>query len=422
MPRHKKFEKKGSQSVIASDDEALEEADKQKKIKKTKKKSWLEIDRKLFITNILQISAIIDCQITKKTEQSKFYNLSRSKNILQSLVYLILNPIFYNEVVEIRKKIGIQKYGFKKTNSYKKWAIKYFKEHDINYQKRKLDCAISKKAGIKNYEDVLCSFGYNKVFQEAESFVKKYKLTHKKDISSLTLVVASFLARRLKFKSFMNKIVPVIYEDGNKFFVGGFDVKIKEFPVSFSEFYKYEWEVRLYAFIKRTDLENKLKDFFQTELMHQKNKKSYDKDWIDFQMKKIGFKKEQKSNSELQIIDDGDSIILKYTTDFFTKPSQIINLYKKRKLEINVLIKQKEKRFKEIQKKKLSRNFRRNYMIYDSCIMNRKKSLQTIYESIFGESEDITKEDEERKSNVIKGEIGEFNANIRDAIKRKIDF
>ncbi|HCU01883.1 TPA: hypothetical protein DIC62_03785 [Candidatus Nomurabacteria bacterium] len=423
MSRAKLYQKRGTKVLVNPEDESIEEAEKHKKI--GSKKNWLELDRDNFIKHLLKLSDIIDRQISKQTNEAKIYDLSRSKNILQSLVYLILNPIFYREIVKIRKKLKISQCGFQKTNSYKKWAIEYTKKYDLDYKKRELHYAISKKNKVKQCKDILCSFGYNRVFQEAEWIVKTHKIANKRDATTLTTIVASFITRRLKFDSFVQKVAPIIYENNNSFLVGGFDVKVKELPLSHEDFFKYHWIVKLYPFCNKTEIGSVVKDFFERNMIYEKNEKSCDTGWVKFQINNLKInKKEWMQKSELEIKDGKNIVALKFTSDYFSKPSQIVKLYKEKKDEINEMLRKKEEKLKKIQKKHLGRNFARNYFIYKEYMISRDKktSLQDIYEKIFGEKNDISFDEEKKSFNVVKGELGEFRAYIRDAIKRKIIF
>lgn len=398
------------------------EDDKQKKLLAEKKarKVWLERDREIFIGHLLQMSDIIEEQINKKTNISKVFNLSRSKNILQSLVYLLMNPIFYREIIRIRKKLKIPQCGFSGERKYKDWARDYTKKQELNNESRKLHLKHLRKSRVRFAKNTLCSLGFNRVCDEAEWLVRKYQLAHSRDISRLATVLSPFISRRTKFESFFQKVGPSIYEDDNSFLVEGFDVKVKEFPQASDSFYEYQWTIRLYPFANITGLENMIRDYFEKDMIFAKKNGLPDRKWLKFEMSRHGIDKKQKSNPELSVINGKDAIVLKFTTDFFTKPSQIIQLFKEKRSVIQELLKRKGKQFEDLQKKKLSRNFRRNFNIFK--LYKEKKDLSEIYEIVFGEKEDINREDELRSKNVVKGELGEFRANIRDAIKRKIVF
>ena len=398
------------------------EDDKQKKLLAEKKarKVWLERDREIFIGHMLQMSDIIEEQINKKANPSKVFNLSRSKNILQSLVYLLMNQIFYRETIRIRKKLKIPQSGFSGERKYKNWAKEYTEKYELKNKSRELHYKELKKSEVRFAKDSLCSLGFSRVYSEAEWLAKKYKIANKRDISRLSSILTLFLSRRLKFESFVQKILPAIYEDDNSFLVEGFDVKVKEFPQAPDSFYKNQWTVRLYPFANITGLENTIRDYFEKDMIFAKKNSLPDRKWLKFEMSRHGIDKKQKSNPELSVINGKDAIVLKFTTDFFTKPSHVIQLLKEKRLVIQELLKRKGKQFEDLQKKKLSRNFRRNFNIFK--LYKEKKELSEIYEIVFGEKEDINREDELRSKNVIKGELGEFRANIRDAIKRKIVF
>lgn len=384
MARAKRYQDKGendterrTRAVIDPEVEFYEEEKKQQK-KLSNNKNWIEIDRRIFIGHLLEASDVIDKQINRHSEDDKTFDLSTGKNILQSLVYLILNPIFYNEILKIRKKLKIPKHGFMNNSDFDNYVA---------------------------------------VFDEAEWLIGKYGLANKHDISSLSTILGYFITQRLDFNGFMEKIVDKIYKNRNEVLIRGVNVKVKELPVSERYFYKCQWTVTLYPFGKTTEIGNIVKDFFEKELIHEKNKESYDKQWVEKQMSRLHISK--KVNEEkpiLEIMDGTYTIVLRFNTDFFTKPSQIISLYNERKDEIIGLLHKKEERLKKIQEKRLSKNFSRNYSIYR---MYREGILHDeIYDEIFGERDIPGSE----SLNTPKGEIGKFQTKIRDSIKRKIVF
>ncbi len=415
MAKSKHYQKRGSKAVIPPDDEIFSNIEKQKK---SDKRKTLEMDRENFIKHLLKVSDDIDTQLSEQAKDLRMYDLSRSKNSLQSLVYLILNNTFYREIARIRKKLKILPFGFQTGMHYKRWAIAYTKKYDLNYKKRELRYAVLKKDKVRQAGDIICSYGYESVFREAQWLVRKYGLTNKRDTSILATIIASFITRRLKFDSFLQRVVSIIYENHNSYLVGGFDVTVKEFPLSSKDFYKCQWVVKLYPFCNKTRIGNYVKDYFGREIIHKKNEKSYDRQYVRVQIKKLNIdQKGWKQKPRLGIKDGKDIIELRFTTDFFTKPSHIINLYNESSARIKAILEKKEECLMKIQKRNLGRNFTRNYSMYKM----HKEGIPygNIYDEIYGVNSETFSQSEE---NTPKGEIGKFQSHIRDSIKRKIVF
>ena len=422
MARAKIFQEKSdddierrTRAVIEPDDESIAEEEKQKN--KVIKKACIEIDRETFIRHLLEISDIIDRQIIRNSDDVKSYDLTNGKNILQSLVYLILNPIFYGEILKIRKKLKIPQYGFPDKNSFEKWAKDYTKRHDLNYSLTEMHCNLSKKNGVKNSEGVLSNFGYAVVFNEAEWLINKYELAYKRDISKLNSILGYFIAYRLNFNEIVQKITNNFYKNRSESLVIGFDVIVKEFPISERDFYKCQWVVKLYPFCNKTEIGNIIKDFFERNLIHEKNKKSYDEQLVKVQMRRLFIERKKWERKPTLEMKEGSGIVaLKFTTDFFAKPSHVISLYNEKKNEVIRMLQKKEERLKKIQEKRLSKNFSRNYSIYKLYMEGIPRDI--IYDEKYGEKEIPGSE----SLNTTKGEIGKFQSKIRDAIKRKIVF
>lgn len=422
MGKHNQYAGKSDSDIqnLRVDEDKVKE-----QLKRNATKSWLEMDRKLFIEHLLKLSDNIDLQLKNKIENANDCNLARSKNILQSLVYLILNPIFYREVEKIRKKLKIPRYGFETPSGYKKWAAEYTRKYDLNFKESELKYTILKKSEVKQGKNILCSYGYDSVFREAEWLVKSHKIANKRDVDVLAGIIASFISRRLKFNSFLNRIAAAIYGNPNSYFAKGFEVQVKEMPLSKKDFYKYQWVVKLYPFCNKTNIGNFIKNFFEKEFIYEKNVGSYDEKFVKLQMQELCIdKKEWKQRPIVEMKDGKSAVALKFTTDFFTKPSQITKLYNEKSAYLKYKLEEKEEKLKKSQKKYLGKNFRRNYSIYKEYQIARKsnsQSLEGIYEEFY-KSDELSFADEEKCRNVIKGELGEFSAAIRDAIKRKIIF
>jgi hypothetical protein len=414
MAKSKHYQKRGSKVVVEPNDEHFSDIEKQEKIV-----YWeiLEMDRENFIKHLLKVSDIIDKQLSEQTEDSRQYDLSRSKNTLQSLAYLILNDTFYREIARIRKKLKIPHFGFQTGLYYKKWATACTKKYDLNYKLRGLRYAVLEKDKVSQSKDAIYSYGYERVYREAERLVKKHKLANKRDASILATIIASFITRRLKFDSFLQKVVPFIYENHNSYLVGGFDVIVKELPLSSKDFYKCQWVVKLYLFCNKTGIGYYVKDYFEREIIHKKNEKSYDRQYVRIQIKKLNInQKKWERKPRLEIKDRKGIVALRFTTDFFTKPSQIISLYNDSSARIKAILEKKEASLMKIQKRNLGRNFTRNYSMYKMY----KKGIpyDIIYDDIYG----VKSEPGSESLNTSKGEIGEFQSHIRDSIKRKIVF
>jgi hypothetical protein len=321
----------------------------------------LEKDRDVFIKNIIVLHDILESHRNKEIGNA---DTARGKNILQSLVYLILNDKFYDEIVEIRKKLGVSVESKKKYN-------------------------------------------------EAEWLVRKYNLAYDFDVSKLAIILAYLIRNKLEPKKFIQIIIPMISEQRDRLLVSGLDVKVKEFPNTHKDFYKCEWKVCLSPFSIVTDFERNLKDYFIREIIHEKNEDSYNNEWVRLEMNELDINKmKYDKKAELSVIDGRDVLVLKFVTHFFTKPSEIIQLCNERYKQMRLIKKQK---IDTIQKKNLSENFERNLRIF----ILRKYGLT--YKELDSQTA-IEGMDFSGLTNSFKGELGEFNRNIQNALRRKIIF
>ncbi len=412
MVRYKKYQRKDTRTVISPESECNYEEEKEK-INKRLTKEVIESDRKSFIKNILELHDILESHRKGKID---VIDVARGKNILQSLVYLILNDKFYSKILAIRKKLGLPKESFNGEGQYKKWAEKYTRKcsSNLDYKIKELRCEIDRKSGVKSYKNIIRSCGHSIVYKEAKYLVKENRLTLGKDISKLASILMYFITRRLKFEKFFQTTIPMVAEGKFEPLAISFDVDVKEDLDSRVDFCKCEWRVRLYPFTNLTGFEKLLKNFFIREIMHEKNKNSYDKQYMEIQLEELEIsKKQRRDKSELSIVDGGNIIILKFLTNFFTKPSRIVKLYKEKYPAIKALMNQKTK---AIQKKNLSENFERNLKVYKL----RKRGLT--YDEISGHMYDTGSDLGDNYVNSLKGELGEFKANVRNALKRKIVF
>ncbi|MFZ2226473.1 MAG: hypothetical protein WA064_03385 [Candidatus Moraniibacteriota bacterium] len=393
MARAKKYQKKGTKVVIDVDDEIASEKKKDNERFSNADREFLEADRKVFIENVIKLNDIFEYRRKAKFKDAEA--LTRAKNILQSLVYLILNDTFYLEIQKIRKQMLIPIGAFKSEKSYVDWSL---------------------------------SHNNKKIYQEAEALIKKYKLCFDKDIVNLAPIIGSFISRRLKFNKFLSIVYSSVYEDALHCriksdacagFVRGFEIDVIELEDSDCNFFTNQWSYKLFPFTKLTGIEEMFRDFFKREFYCEKNIKDYDLEYIKFIKKKLNVDKNKdkiKKEEKMEVIDKGDYLILLFITNYFTKSSDIINLYKKKKERVHSLLALKEGNIRKIQKLHLTEKFERNYRIWE--FFKKGMPYDEIYDNIYGEK-DVPSS---ASLNTSKGEVGEFLANIRDSIKRKIIF
>lgn len=417
MSRHKFYQKRGTKAVIDADDEVLSEIDKNKKRVGKYSSEFLEIDRKAFVENAIEMNSIFEYR--RKNKFSDTEMVTRAKNILQSLVYLILNDDFYNKIKKIRAKISIPLKGFDSEKEYNDWALQYGRR------------CLSKNNILlngKEKETYFMSHGYKKVYQETEAFIKKHKLCYAKDIMHLVPIISRFISRKLKFEKFVSFVYPLVCEhalhcrmDGKMCdkFQRGFEINVIELEDSDSTFFTSQWSYDIFPFTKLTGLGEMLRDFYEREFYSEKSLKDYDLKYLKLKMKKLNVKENKdkiKKRQGLEVIEKDDFIKIEFTTNFFTKPSDIISFYKKEKYRIQKLLASKEDRICKIQKLHLTEKFERNYRIWE--LQRKGMTYDEISGYLYDKNEDIG----DAYINNIKGELGEFKSNIRESLNRKIVF
>lgn len=390
MSRHKLYQKRGTKAVIDADDEVLSEIDKDKKRAGKSSREFLEADRKAFVENAIEMNGIFEYRRGKFNDTEI---VTRAKNILQSLVYLILNDEFYDEVRKVRGRMAIPFGGFDSDKEYGNWSL-----HK------------DKKA----------------IYREAEKLIDRHRLCYKKDVINLAPVIEKLISHKLNWDKFSSVVYPSVYEDalhcrvkGNASsrFVRGFDIEVNDIEDSQTSFFTSQWTFTLFPFTKLTGLGEMLRDFYEREFYSEKNPKDYDLKYLKLKMKKLGVGKDKlKKNQGLEIIEQDDFVKVTFTTNFFTKPSDVVNLYKEEKHQIQKLLVSKEDRIRKIQKLHLTEKFERNYRIWE--LQKRGMSYDEISAYMYDKGKDLG----DYYVNKIKGELGEFKANIRDSLNRRIVF
>lgn len=342
----------------------------------------IEKDRDIFVNNLLLLNDILEND--RKTKSDSIFVIASGKNLIQSLAYLVLNDVFYEEIVLLRKKLGIPAGGFTLAKQYGKWV----ETHDI--------------------KDLLNS---------TADLIKKYDLCLEKDRHRLVSVLSKYVSLSVvDFKKFFNIMSPLLFEDRIE---PVFDINVLEQKENSQDnLYSCRWIYKMHPFVSYTGIENKLKDFYERELIWEKSEMAKN-EYVSHLAKKFNTKKHKdkiKSNESLEVIEGNGEVELVFETNFYTKPSDIIKLYKQKQKQIQQILSGLEGSSRDLQKKRLSEQFRRNYRIYKLF----KKGLppDNIYDYVYGESEDVGTQ----SLNTIKGEVGQFHANIRDSIERKIIF
>lgn len=442
MSRAKKYEKRGSLETVKPDDQALEEPEEIRWALKRKEKKPLESDRLTFVENAIRLNEEIENQRKKKTNEI----MTRAKNILQSLVYLVLNEDFYTEIEKARKNLGIPESGFHSKKRYEVWAIEYGKKNHPN----RGDLFLMGQYG----EEYFYSFGYKAVEREAELIVRKRKLCFEKDVINLVPAIYSFMSRSLKFEEFFPRFYSIVCENAlycktggelNDRFMPGFDVTVVELENSKSRFFTNQWSYKLFPFTRITNIRELFRDFFKRNFYYEKDIKDFDPNYLEMMKKEFDAEKNRnkiKKAESLKISDEKDYILLTFTTNFFTKPSDVINLCRKEKKKIGNLLKSKENKVRDFQKLHLGEEFERNCKIYTlGMVKSGIMGLHSIADEVFGEPvdvipvkgnltgfynshkhKDIPTRNEKKDFNSVKGELGKFKAKIRDILKRKIVF
>lgn len=269
-----------------------EELDDIERVKKSAVKNLnkdaIEKDRELIINNLMELNDILESHRIRKINKA---DVPRGKNILQSLVYLILNDKFYADILSIRKKLAILAEGFESERQYRQWAAEYTKKNSLNFEEKKFHQKILKAGKVRFSKYVLCADGFNRAYEEMKYLVNKYGLANARDESNLATILMYFLTRKLKFEKFFQVIIPMIAERKDESLTAGFDVDAKELPNSHTSFYKCEWKVRLYPFTNITGFKKLLKNYFEREQIHEKNKKLYDEQWVKLQLGKLKINK-----------------------------------------------------------------------------------------------------------------------------------
>lgn len=393
MSRHKLYQKRGTKAVVDADDEVLSEIDKDKKRAGKSIREFLEADRKMFVESAIKMNDIFECRRKAKSDDGEIS--TRAKNILQSLAYLVLNDDFYDEIRRIRGRLIIPYGGFDSDKEYGSWSS-----------------GKDKKA----------------IYQEAEKLIDKHKLCYKKDVINLAPIIKKLISHKMNWDKFSSVVYPSVYEDalhcrikGNASsrFVRGFDIEVNEIEDSQTSFFTNQWTLTLFPFTKLTGLGEMLRDFYERAFYSEKNPKDYDLEYLKLRMKKLNIKENKdkiKKGQGVEVIKQDDFIKVSFTTNFFTKPSDIISLCKKEKPRIQKLLASKEDRIRKIQKLHLTEKFDRNYQIWE--LQKKGMTYGEISAFMYDKDDDLG----DFYINKIKGELGEFKANIRDSLNRRIVF
>jgi len=342
-------------------------------------KKIAEQDRSTFLLNLIELNGVLENH-RRNNKNSVF--IAKGKNVLQSLSYLILNDIFYNQIASIRKDTGIPIIGF-------------------NFQKER---------GYIKYEK-------EEAYEKIKDLVKKYKLCNKNDAPMLTKILFFFLVYRMEFDSFFQMIAPTILEREREPILEGLDTEVIEYENSKDNFFICKWNYKLFPFSRLTNLEELFVDFLCRELTIENNKKSYDSQYVKFLINKFSISKNQvKEKENLELKDNINYLTLIFTTTFYTKPKDIRRLYKEKYNEIREWKREKEKHLKDIQKKYLSEEFEKNHLI----ARLRRRGLT--YDEVSAYMHDNNKSLGDNYRGRIKIEWAEFKESVGNALGRKIVF
>ncbi len=342
-------------------------------------KKITERDRSVFLLNLIEFNMMLENH--RRNKRNSVF-IAKGKNVLQSLSYLILNEVFYEELVLLRGETDIPEKGF-------------------DFQKE--------KGNVK--------YKREQAYEKTENLVKKYKLCNKNDTPMLTKILFFFLVYRMDFDSFFQMMAPMILEREREPILEGLDTKVVEYKNSQYNFFTCKWNYNLFLFSKLTSLEELFVDFLCRELVVETNKKSYDHQYVRFLTKKFNISKEQvKKKEKLNLEDKTNYLLFTFTTTFYTKPKDIRRLYKEKYNEIKEWKEGKEKHLKIIQKKYLSEEFEKNQLI----ARLRKRGLT--YDEVSAYMHDDNKSLGDNYRGRVKIEWAEFKENVNDALKRKIIF
>ncbi|HRZ34002.1 MAG TPA: hypothetical protein P5548_03850 [Candidatus Moranbacteria bacterium] len=392
MSRHKFYQGRGTKAVIDADVEVLSEIDKDKKRAGKSSREFLESDRKVFVENAIEMNGIFEYR-RKKFSDTEI--VTRAKNILQSLVYLVLNDEFYDEVRKVRGRMAIPFSGFNSDKEYSSW---------------------------------LSGKDTKAIYREAEKLIYRHKLCYEKDVINLAPIIEKLISYKLNWDKFSSVVYPSVYEDalhcrvkGNASsrFVRGFDIEVNGIEDSQTSFFTSQWTLTIFPFTKLTGLGEMLRDFYEREFYSEKNPKDYNLEYLKLEMKKLnvrGNKDKIMKRQGLEVIAQDDFVKVTFTTNYFTKPSDIISLYKREKPRIQKSLTSREDRIRKIQKLHLTEKFERNYRIWE--LQKKGMTYGEISTSMYDEDNDLG----DFYVDKIKGELGEFKANIRDSLNRRIVF
>jgi len=383
-------------------------------------------DRSVFLLNIIELNGILE---DHRVGGRNSIAIAKGKNVLQSLSYLILNDVFYRDIILIRRELNIPADGF------------IVKEGDKGIEK-----VISGDSIQYNSKQYNHNYDKNKAYKKIEDLIKRYGICRKTDLSDLAHIVMMFLSYQMDFYSFFQMITPVILNKEKEPILAGLDTIVKEYENSEDNFFTCEWEYKLYPFTSLTNLEKLFPDFLMRELITEKSFKKYvefvnkkfktakdmddwksknrvngyyEVDYINFLVNKFKIYdniKLIKSKEKLDIFNKKDYILLNFTTTYFTKTSDVIRLYENKFKIIKNLLRTIESNLKLSQKKYLSEQFERNHMI----ARLRKRGLT--YDEVSAYMHDDNKSLGDDYRNKIKVEWSEFNANIEKSLRRKIIF
>ena len=383
-------------------------------------------DRSVFLLNLIELNNIVE---KNRIGEKNTIAITKSKNVLQSLSYLILNDIFYKEIIHIRKELGIPCEGF------------IVKEGDA-----KVEEVIFGNCTWYVSRSYKYKYDSNKAYEKIKKLIGKYGLCRKNDLAELAHILTMFLAYQMDFYSFFQMIAPKILGKEKKSIMVGLDTKLKEYKDSSNNFFTCEWGYKIYPFTNLTNLEKLFSNFLKRELMTEQGFKKYtsflskkfkneneknnwklkngisdcyEVDYMNFLAKKFKVyenRKLIKSKEKLEVCNKKDFVLLAYTTNYFTKTSDVIKLYKNKLKIIKSLLKQIESHNKINHIKYLSEHFEENHLI----ARLRKRNLTYDEVSAFMYANRKGLGDSYR--NRIKVEWSDFNANIKKALQHKIVF
>lgn len=241
-----------------------------------------------------------------------------TKNLVQSLVYLMLNDKFHSEIIKIRKKFGIPFLGFDSQNQFDDWSTK----------------------------DKI-----SKLYEDIGIFLKKHELTYEKFIPLVSKIFVQYVClikldyadKKIK-SAHVAKLKAYFANISNDYgkVVGGFDVPDPKFGKNnTNDFDKVWWEFYLYPSDNMVKFRQNLKKYFVWMMgFHYKDHvNEITEEFFKFSNRQVieNYSPRIKKQIIIEVVQEDGRISLKFQTYLNTTTKELMRAFERKQKELQEL-------------------------------------------------------------------------------------